>query len=245
MRAAPLEEVLAASAAAAPPAEAASEGEGLEVEVPAWARPYARREARPRPPAPPAAAARAAAAAGGAEVLVAHEHAIRGIDLPHLDLVLVTMLPDSPESYMHMAGRTGRVGQAGRGVMTSLVGSGEEVLLLQGVVEGELSRKLLLASNCVEEVESERRLQLEMQRREEERGQATDAGVLSSAMQTFEVDSGSGRGEEERDVSGLEATLEADVELSDAEQQAIDDLRRRLEDGFKNLDGEEGEEGAP
>ena len=35
------------------------------------------------------------------------------------------------------------------------------------------------------------------------------------------------------------------MELSDAEQQAIDDLRRRLEDGFKNLDGEEGEEGAP
>lgn len=116
MRAAPLEEVLAASAAAAPPAEAASVGEGLEVEVPAWARPYARREARPRPPAPPEAAARAAAAAGGAEVLVAHEHTIRGIDLPHLDLVLVTMLPDSPESYMHMAGRTGRAGKAGAAV---------------------------------------------------------------------------------------------------------------------------------
>ena len=181
-----------------------------------------------------------------ASVLVAPASSARGLDFANVSHVYAVGIstPRAAE-YTHMAGRTGRVGQAGRGVMTSLVGSGEEVLLLQGVVEGELSRKLLLASNCVEEVESERRLQLEMQRREEERGQATDAGVLSSAMQTFEVDSGSGGGEQERDVSGLEATLEADVELSDAEQQAIDDLRRRLEDGFKNLDGEEGEEGAP
>ena len=101
-----------------------------------------------------------------ASVLVAPASSARGLDFANVSHVYAVGIgtPRAAE-YTHMAGRTGRVGQAGRGVMTSLVGSGEEVLLLQGVVEGGCRAKLLLASNCVEEVESERRLQLEMQRR--------------------------------------------------------------------------------
>ena len=64
----------------------------------------------------PAGAASGGGGAAAAAVLVAHEHAIRGIDLPQVDLVILTMLPDSAESYMHMAGRTGRAGRPGDAV---------------------------------------------------------------------------------------------------------------------------------
>ena len=64
----------------------------------------------------PAGAASGGGGAAAAAVLVAHEHAIRGIDLPQVDLVILTMLPDSTESYMHMAGRTGRAGRPGDAV---------------------------------------------------------------------------------------------------------------------------------
>ena len=43
-------------------------------------------------------------------LIVAHEDAVRGLDLPHLELVILTMLPDTPEEYVHIAGRTGRRG---------------------------------------------------------------------------------------------------------------------------------------
>ena len=50
-------------------------------------------------------------------VVVAKESAVRGLDLPHLDLVLLTSMPSSVESYVHIAGRTGRAGgAAGRAV---------------------------------------------------------------------------------------------------------------------------------
>lgn len=51
--------------------------------------------------------------ATGARVIVAHESAVRGLDLPSLDLVVLMMLPDTPEAYMHIAGRTGRFGRKG------------------------------------------------------------------------------------------------------------------------------------
>ena len=49
-------------------------------------------------------------------VVVAHESALRGLDMPHLRLVILTMMPETPESYIHVAGRTGRAGAAGRAV---------------------------------------------------------------------------------------------------------------------------------
>ena len=50
------------------------------------------------------------------ELIVAHESAIRGLDMPQLQLVLVSMVPSSPEAYIHIAGRTGRAGRRGRAV---------------------------------------------------------------------------------------------------------------------------------
>ncbi|EOD40333.1 hypothetical protein EMIHUDRAFT_222769 [Emiliania huxleyi CCMP1516] len=64
----------------------------------------------------------------------AHESAIRGLDLPEVELVLITMAPDSPESYMHMAGRTGRFGR--RGEVVSILTPRE--LSAAGVVTASL-----------------------------------------------------------------------------------------------------------
>lgn len=49
-------------------------------------------------------------------VIVAHESAVRGLDLPGLKTVVLTMLPDDPESYVHISGRTGRAGASGRAI---------------------------------------------------------------------------------------------------------------------------------
>ncbi|KAG0374260.1 hypothetical protein BGX24_010634 [Mortierella sp. AD032] len=50
-------------------------------------------------------------AAGG--IYLAHENNARGLDLPGLSHVFIVGLPSSPSSYLHMAGRTGRMGQKG------------------------------------------------------------------------------------------------------------------------------------
>ena len=49
-------------------------------------------------------------------LIVAHESAVRGLDMPHLRLVILTSMPDTVESYIHVAGRTGRAGESGRAV---------------------------------------------------------------------------------------------------------------------------------
>ena len=46
-------------------------------------------------------------------VLVTKERSIRGLDLQGLDAVVVIGRPVSPDEYVHIAGRTGRVGKKG------------------------------------------------------------------------------------------------------------------------------------
>ena len=58
--------------------------------------------------------ARGLTEAAGDQIIVAHESALRGVDLPNLELVVLTMMPESVESYIHVAGRTGRAGKDGR-----------------------------------------------------------------------------------------------------------------------------------
>ncbi|KAJ1724576.1 hypothetical protein LPJ53_001166 [Coemansia erecta] len=49
----------------------------------------------------------------GSAVYLATEEAARGIDVEHVDLVLVLDVPRSPASYAHLAGRAGRFGRQG------------------------------------------------------------------------------------------------------------------------------------
>ena len=86
----------------------------------------------------------------------------------------------SSAAYVHMAGRTGRVGQAvGRGVVTSVLGSTDELRRLRSLVEGELSLRLLIAANDAATLEVEMR----------ELGQPSGEGIG-----TFEMEEGSESG---------------------------------------------------
>ena len=58
----------------------------------------------------------AAFRAGEIRHLVTTDVASRGIDIDDLSHVFIFSTPDSPEQYIHRAGRTGRVGKSGRAV---------------------------------------------------------------------------------------------------------------------------------
>ncbi|GIQ90059.1 hypothetical protein KIPB_012706, partial [Kipferlia bialata] len=49
-------------------------------------------------------------------VLVATDVVARGIDVPHIDLVVNYDLPAVPEDYVHRIGRTGRAGREGEAI---------------------------------------------------------------------------------------------------------------------------------
>ncbi|KAF9967719.1 hypothetical protein BGZ70_008467 [Mortierella alpina] len=57
-----------------------------------------------------------ATAVGGQRkgIYLAHEANARGLDLPGLTHVYIVGMPSSPSSYLHMAGRTGRMGREGQ-----------------------------------------------------------------------------------------------------------------------------------
>ncbi|XP_052194443.1 DEAD-box ATP-dependent RNA helicase 3, chloroplastic [Diospyros lotus] len=50
-------------------------------------------------------------------VLVATDVAARGLDIPHVDLVIHYELPNDPETFVHRSGRTGRAGKEGTAVL--------------------------------------------------------------------------------------------------------------------------------
>jgi len=92
----------------------------------------------------------AIARAQSASVLVAPAASARGLDFANVSHVfaLGVALSGAAE-YAHMAGRTGRVGQGARAVMTSVLGSVDEVETLRGIVEEELGRTLLVGAAAV------------------------------------------------------------------------------------------------
>ncbi|RPJ51524.1 MAG: DEAD/DEAH box helicase, partial [Chloroflexi bacterium] len=66
---------------------------------------------------------------GQLRFLVATDVASRGIDIPDLSHVVLYVVPDDPESYIHRAGRTGRAGASG--VAISLVNALERAELIK------------------------------------------------------------------------------------------------------------------
>ena len=55
--------------------------------------------------------------AGRTRVLVATDVASRGLDIPEVDLVVQTHIPQDAEAYIHRTGRTGRAGRAGTAIV--------------------------------------------------------------------------------------------------------------------------------
>ena len=84
-----------------------------------------------------------------ASVLVVPMSEGRGLDFPevtHVYLLSLGLSPADTNEYAHMAGRAGRVGQSGRGVVTSVISADAEWVRvftdLNAIVQGSLGRSL-------------------------------------------------------------------------------------------------------
>eukprot|EP00877_Chromochloris_zofingiensis_P007821 jgi/Chrzof1/3292/Cz12g19230.t1 len=71
--------------------------------------------------------------AGKAPVLVATDVAARGLDVPHVSLVVNFDMPNDVEDYVHRIGRTGRAGE--KGLAVSFFSEARDGKLAKGLVE--------------------------------------------------------------------------------------------------------------
>lgn len=67
-------------------------------------------------------------------ILVATDIAARGIDIPHLDVVVNYDLPEQAEDYVHRIGRVGRAGRSGKAVSLVQVDQGDLLRRIQRFV---------------------------------------------------------------------------------------------------------------
>ena len=91
----------------------------------------------------------------GSSLLVAHESAIRGLDLTSLELVVVSMMPSDVESYVHIAGRCGRVGAAGDAVCVMTQGEWDDAGVLTRALGVRWRVESFAPRSSEEEVSSE------------------------------------------------------------------------------------------
>lgn len=71
---------------------------------------------------------------GACSILISTDIAARGIDIKHVERIIMFDFPESAVEYLHRAGRTGRMGAHGR--VTSLVSKKDEELA--GVIENAI-----------------------------------------------------------------------------------------------------------
>lgn len=67
-------------------------------------------------------------------ILVATDIAARGIDIPHLDVVINYDLPEQAEDYVHRIGRVGRAGRSGKAVSLVQIDQGDLLRRIQRFV---------------------------------------------------------------------------------------------------------------
>lgn len=75
---------------------------------------------------------------GRANILVATDIAARGIDIPHLEMVINFELPDQAEDYVHRIGRTGRAARKGRAVSIVLSDQKGELQEIQKLINRQI-----------------------------------------------------------------------------------------------------------
>lgn len=69
------------------------------------------------------------------QFLVATDIAGRGIDIPHITIVINYDLPENPEDYVHRIGRTGRAGRSGKAISFVSSDQGQQLHRIQKLIQ--------------------------------------------------------------------------------------------------------------
>ncbi|CAN0890567.1 DEAD-box ATP-dependent RNA helicase 53, mitochondrial [Linum grandiflorum] len=76
---------------------------------------------------------------GKFSILVATDVAARGLDVPNVDLVIHYAIPNSPETFVHRSGRTGRAGKKGTAILIYGQEQNRQVRMIEREVGGRFT----------------------------------------------------------------------------------------------------------
>jgi len=137
---------------------------------------------------------------GGRKVLVATDVASRGLDIPHVDVVINYDIPTHSKDYIHRVGRTARAGRSGKSV--TLV-TQYDVELVQRI-EAVIGKKLELWPTDKEEIAL-------LRERVDEAGRAAANELRDQAREgrgkKRRWDTGGGKDDRDRDDDVVEAGM--------------------------------------
>jgi ATP-dependent RNA helicase DDX47/RRP3 len=77
---------------------------------------------------------------GSRSVLIATDVASRGLDIPHVDVVINFDIPTNSKDYIHRVGRTARAGRAGKSITIVTQYDVELVQKIEAVIEKKMSK---------------------------------------------------------------------------------------------------------
>ncbi|CAF1217067.1 unnamed protein product [Adineta ricciae] len=97
---------------------------------------------------------------GQIRVLITTDVAARGLDIPQVDLVILTSPPQDWESYVHRSGRTGRAGRQGVAICMFTDDQSKQLKLVQQNANIHFSNISGVPSNAPEERQRQIRRQM-------------------------------------------------------------------------------------